>query len=222
MSFCRSTVTGILAQLAAMGLAAAVWAQDGPGRFCAAAPPEFTRRGDLWPDLDLPSAPAESTSVARMVARVAGTYDFVAILTEGAGVGKHAVQGWFRVARRAPDQPIWAGAPERGVFAVEVFVTREGSLHDSLRAPKPERRELYWSGFYEPPDVLWFHETDRTHPSILDDPRPVYRVATIDSAGAWRGRWGSGGVAFPIQDTPVGQLWEAESGYFCAWRASRR
>jgi hypothetical protein len=188
-----------------------------PAGSCVASTGYDSNTGLLWPYLNTEFLTnADSTSLKRLAERIVGSYSILIITSEGAGSGKRAVKGTLKVTAPA--------SPDRPNFEVFLEVSKEGFLHQPLRAPRPNAAKLYWRGAYHAPDRLEFHETDPKLPVgtlVLDDPRPVYWVQEIDSTGAWSGRWISGGLAVIEGRTPAAMVYEMPMGYFCAWPLPR-
>jgi hypothetical protein len=174
----------------------------------------------LWPDAawqahqdTLPRTPEWITQ------RLAGTYRFVEIESEGEGATKLA-RVWS-LQLRAPDpdsMEAWTSQWGRKAFDLPLVGQRtllmEGQLGKALKSPRTATKQdvrLHYRGR----DYLVLFGAPF---NVADGNGGIFAIMGVGDNGSFVGRWVLGGYGIALFPTPDVQIAEESSGYFCAFR----
>jgi hypothetical protein len=161
-------------------------------------------------------------AMERMRDSLVGQYRFITVMTEGAE-RRYVSESRLVFSARQPIDTLRRIGYAADVIADGVaHLVREGE-GGRLRKAK-DTAAFHLRLHYSPPDHLTIRFVDVGMPDLVinDDPRPIYDVIEIDSAGALIGRWTGGGIAGAEIVTDAGRLGEMPAGYFCAFRLRRK
>jgi hypothetical protein len=148
---------------------------------------------------------------------IVGTYRWIEVTTEGSGRSRWMAESRVVFTARVPiDTSRRMGQWTNVIADGSASLIRAGDPATNLIAPREPVTFRLLATFSA--GHLSFRHFDARFADVIvtDDPRPMYDVVDIDSAGTIAGRWVGGGIAGVVVDTPLGPIGEMPAGYFCA------
>ena len=161
-------------------------------------------------------------AMERMRDSLVGQYRFVEVMTEGTDRRQITESRVVFSPRASIDTMRRMGYASDVIADGVARLLREGDGKRLRRAT--DTAAFHMQLRYWPPEQLTIRLVNPSMPDLVinDDPRPIYDVIDIDSAGTLSGRWTSGGIAGAEIVTQAGRFGEMPSGYFCAFRERRK